>query len=249
MSRLLRITQQALLLPGLIATSMTAAAEDHTLYVQFNAGAAFAPSHSTNITSRGCLFSGASGITNCGFFNWESTQDYDPGFVGSVALGYRIADNFRLEGELIYQNNDNGKGESTLTSNFHGLPKKSGYSDFFIPGERERVAFLLNGYYDFKNSTPFTPYITAGMGGYHLRLKRQDVSTENDLDFAWQAGAGINYQLNDQISFDLKYRYFGGADAQFDTRFVGNNSNSSTVTSDYYDVGDHQILAGIRVGF
>jgi opacity protein-like surface antigen len=249
MSRLLRITQQALLLPGLIATCMTVSAEDHNLYVQFNAGAAFAPSHSTSATGRSCVLSGASGTINCGSFQWETTQDYDPGFVGSAALGYRIADNFRLEGELLYQNNENGQGESTITSNFYGRPKKSEPSAFFDSGERERIAYLLNGYYDFKNGTPFTPYITAGMGGYHLRLKSQDVSTENDLDFAWQAGAGINYQLNDQISFDLKYRYFGGADAQFDTRFIGNSPNSETVTSDYYDVGEHQILAGIRVGF
>ena len=108
-------------------------------------------------------------------------------------------------------------------------------------GGRERTAFLINGYYDFKNSTAFTPYITAGMGGYHLRLKQQFGSLENDLDFAWQTGAGVNYKFDDRISFDLKYRYFGGADAEL--------QSPSGFSSRLYEVGDHQVMAGIRVGF
>ncbi|MEQ1545372.1 outer membrane beta-barrel protein [Methyloglobulus sp.] len=225
----------ALMLAGLaIATS--ADAEEHKAYVQFNAGAAFAPSDSVDGSLTGCTFSGAS-PSYCFNLKTHFIQDYDPGFAGSLALGYQVADQFRLEGEVLYQSNDNGKEHFSLsiqpvTRHSHGpsLPSSAPSK-----GDRERMAFLLNGYYDFKNSTAFTPYITAGMGGYHLRVKRPYGNAENDLDFAWAAGAGVNYKLDDRISFDLKYRYFGGADADLKGRL--------------YEVGDHQVMAGIRVGF
>ncbi len=168
-------------------------------------------------------------------------EKYDPGFLGSIALGYKISDQFRIEGEGLFQSNDMDKAVWSYTSSFF-----SDGGSYALKGERERIAFLLNGYFDFKNSTPFTPYITAGLGGYHMRLKYQNQSYENDLDFAWQAGAGVNYALNDQISFDLKYRYFGGSDAEI--QLPGNTISNSTRTQ-LFEVGDHQVMAGVRVGF
>ncbi|MEQ1558020.1 MAG: outer membrane beta-barrel protein [Methyloglobulus sp.] len=233
------------MLAGLGAVA-SANATEHKAYVQFNAGAAFAPSDSVDGSITGCTFSGAS-PSYCFNLKTHFTRDYDPGFAGSLALGYQVADQFRLEGEVLYQSNDNGKEHFSLsiqpvTRHSHGSSSPSSAPS---KGDRERMAFLLNGYYDFKNSTAFTPYITAGMGGYHLRLKGERSSVDNDLDFAWQAGAGVNYKLDDRISFDLKYRYFGGTDAELQMPSPSGVFTSSRL----YDVGDHQIMAGVRVGF
>lgn len=212
-----------------ILVSATTIADEHKAYVQFNAGAAFSPSFTLNEQNNN--FFGSS--------SFSYKEDYDTGYTGSVAIGYRIADQFRLEAEGIYQSNARNKFNETfsfVSPNFSDSQSFSGD----LKGQRERSAFLLNGYYDFKNSTAFTPFITAGMGGYHIRLKTANGSSDNDLDFAWQAGAGVNYKLNDSISFDLKYRYFGGADAEI------KNQNGP---SDLYAVGDHQAIAGIRIGF
>lgn len=228
---------QSLILIGLLA-SATVGATEHKAYLQFNAGAAFTPS---DIESFG-PFNGCVATPNgfgCGSSLRETRKEsYDTGFTGSVAIGYRIADPLRIEIEGIYQSNNLNK----MSFDISGI--ESGVNPSFsipVKGDRERIAFLLNGYYDFKNSTAFTPYITAGMGGYHLKLKREFGSFENDLDFAWQAGAGVNYQLDDSISFDLKYRYFGGADAEL--------KSPLGFTGPLYGVGDHQVVAGIRVGF
>ncbi|NOU21685.1 MAG: porin family protein [Methyloglobulus sp.] len=238
MSSLLKLTRSALMLAGLGVVASVNATE-HKAYVQFNAGAAFAPSDSIDGSGTACIISGAT-TGHCVHFNSNFIEDYDPGFAGSVAIGYQIADQFRLEGEALYQSNDNDKvhfSYSGFLSGHNGsVPLK---------GERERTAFLLNGYYDFKNSTAFTPYITAGLGGYHLRLKGEHSSVENDLDFAWQAGAGVNYKLDDRISFDLKYRYFGGTDAELQIPSPSGVFTSSRL----YEVGDHQVMAGIRIGF
>ncbi len=77
-------------------------------------------------------------------------------------------------------------------------------------------------------------------------MKLDNRSIENELDFAWQAGAGVNYKFNDQIGFDLKYRYLGGADAELQ---VESPVLPSRPASLLYEVGDHQVLAGLRVSF
>jgi opacity protein-like surface antigen len=215
-------------------------ATDNKFYVQFNAGAAFAPSFSQiSGPFSGCVNS-VSGFGCGNSIKVKEKESYSPGIVGSVALGYRIADQFRIEGEALYQNNDMDKFAVSFSGIESGSDPSSSRS---LTGERERFGFLLNGYYDFINSTRFTPYITAGLGGYHLRNKYQNSSLENDIDFAWQAGAGVNYRLDDQISFDFKYRYLGGADAELTTQtYFGSFSQMR-------NVGDHQLLAGIRVGF
>ncbi|MBK8814887.1 MAG: porin family protein [Methylococcaceae bacterium] len=223
------------ILIGILATAQ-ALAEESKAYVQINAGAAFAQPFSESFEQCFSLF-------GCNAFSYK--EKTDTGFAASVALGYRLTDYFRLEGEGMYQSND--LNHFTATRTFGGTTSNFSGS---IKGERERTAFLLNAYYDFKNSTSFTPYLTAGAGGYHLRIKSSRFnprpSRENDLDFAWQVGAGVNYQLNDRISFDLKYRYFSGTNAE--VTIPASNPFSRDIT-ELYDVGDHQVMAGIRVGF
>ncbi|MCX7098522.1 MAG: outer membrane beta-barrel protein [Methylococcales bacterium] len=218
--------QSAWLIAGLLI-SASAIADEHKAYVQFNAGAAFATDYKRS-ESRCYSF---------GCDSYSSKEDYDPGYVASIALGYRIAEPFRVEFEGLYQGNDRNSYNETFTSGsyyYHNSGK--------LNGQRERMAFLVNGYYDFKNSSAFTPFLTGGLGGYHLSLKSNNVDLSNDLDFAWQVGAGVNYKLDDRISFDLKYRYFGGADTTL-------SPDSSTFSGVHYSVGDHQAVAGIRIGF
>lgn len=226
-----------------IFISSTGMANEHKAYIQFNAGVSFAPSFSQSHTISPC-FAFPSGF-DCSPINQKAKETYDTGFTGGIALGYRLAEQFRLEGEVLYESNDRDKYHFNATSN------NPVYNHSFtnnLVGERERFAFLLNAYYDFKNSTAFTPYLTAGLGGYHLRLKLERDSIENELDFAWQAGAGINYRLNENISFDIKYRYLGGADAELKLPTF-TNLPINRPASMLYNVGDHQLVAGIRVGF
>jgi opacity protein-like surface antigen len=224
---LLKPQTHAWMLAGLLV-SATAIATEHKAYIQFNAGAAFAKPFKFSESS--CSFFGG-----CDTYTYK--EDYDTGYVAGIAMGYRVADRIRLDVEGSYQGNNRNNFQASLASGgFHDTRSGS------LNGERERSAFLINGYYDFKNSTAFTPFLTGGVGGYHLHLKVNGQGVSNDLDFAWQVGAGLNYKLDDQISFDLKYRYFGGADANL-------TSQASNSISRLYEVGDHQAMAGIRIGF
>jgi opacity protein-like surface antigen len=231
MSSLLKF--HVLALTGLLV-SFTATATEYKAYVQFNAGATFAEPFSDGGQRCDKFF-------GCGAFSYK--EKTDTGYVAGAAIGYHFTDQFRLEGEAMFQSNDLNK--STLTANTENFGRFTQTGT--LKGERERTTFLINGYYDFKNTTVFTPYITGGVGGYHLRLNANQgrQSGENDLNFAWQLGAGLNYKLDDRISFDLKYRYLSGTEAEV----VIPGDFFLRDRTELHDVGDHQIVVGARVGF
>jgi len=232
----------SLVLTGILISS-SAIAEEHKAYVQFNAGAAFAQPFTEGFEQCFSPF-------GCNSFSRK--EKFDTGFMASLALGYHLTEKFRLEGEAMYQSNDL-KNFTTKQNSFGTTFTNSGS----LQGERERTTFLLNAYYDFKNSSAFTPYITGGVGGYHMRIKTGEfgrrASGENDLDFAWQVGAGLNYKLDDRISFDLRYRYFGGSAAEVviprGLGFVTSNGITFVDRTELHNVGDHQVMAGIRIAF
>ncbi|MFZ2726649.1 MAG: outer membrane beta-barrel protein [Methylococcaceae bacterium] len=218
-----------ILLSNLLICAMVHA-DENKAYVQFNAGAVFAPTYVQDYQE---TYSSSS-------YSSHYKESFDTGFAASIALGYRLADVFRVEGELLYQanNRDQAHSKSTYYSSYTGETDTYRHSEK-LKGTRDRSAFLINSYYDFKNRTAFTPYITGGVGVYYLRLNGIESGiVENNIDFAWQAGAGIHYKLNDRVGFDLKYRYFGGSDATLVNR-------GDTL----FEVGDHQVMAGIRIGF
>ena len=73
---------------GLGALCAVGYADDRNIYVQLNAGAAFVPSASD--TGGLPVFS-------------KIAFAYDPGYAAGLALGFHLAGQFRLEGELMYQ--------------------------------------------------------------------------------------------------------------------------------------------------
>lgn len=76
---------------------------------------------------------------------------------------------------------------------------------------------FLNAYWDFHNSTAFTPYVGAGLGMGFLKSKYEieipgvgsESTTNLNTVFAWNAGAGVSYAFTDNISADLTYRFVG----------------------------------------
>lgn len=71
-------------------------------------------------------------------------------------------------------------------------------------------AFMLNGYYDFKNDSDFTPYVSAGFGllgaKRHLEIPRGYVEESNNAA-AWSVGLGVNYKVMDNLEIGAGYRY------------------------------------------
>ena len=153
-------------------------------------------------------------------FHFESVR----GPVLGAAIGYGFSNNFRLEGEIAYQKNDLDKTNS-----------KDG--DIELYGNSSSTTLLLNGYYDFKNRSAFTPFIGGGIGIATVKVNNFGPGNIDDKDGApaYQATAGIGYALSRQITLELRYRYFWTSDLTFDDAKATYSSNN--------------ITAGIRVAF
>ena len=112
-----------------LLVSAAAAADDHKAYVQLNIGAVFAESYTDGRSFCDNFF-------GCSSFSYKERSD--PGYVAGGAIGYRLLEQFRLEGEAIYQSS--GLDKSILAANtqrFGGLQPngkvrwRAGTHDFF----------------------------------------------------------------------------------------------------------------------
>ncbi|MCI5144886.1 MAG: hypothetical protein D3923_05005, partial [Candidatus Electrothrix sp. AR3] len=98
---------------------------------------------------------------NVGFASVDDVDGSDPsgswintleqGSVLGAVMGYDVK-NIRLEGEVTYQQNDYDQVSDSM----------GGYKD--AAGDLTNLSFLFNGYYDFCNKSPFTPFFGAGIG-------------------------------------------------------------------------------------
>jgi opacity protein-like surface antigen len=188
--------------------------------------AATGPYMSVNV---GVAMPNDSDITDSELPGLTMDLESDQGLALGVAVGYSFPCNMRIEGEFAYQEND--------------LDKVSLYGiDADLTGDTSSSAFLVNGYYDFKNTSPFTPFISGGIGMAKVEINDlnspgsgdSDVS-DDDTVFAYQLGAGVAYTITEQVSLDVTYRYFGTSDAEFDTTEI--------------EYSSHNLYAGIRVSF
>lgn len=145
---------------------------------------------------------------------------YDTGWAIGAALGYNFG-NIRLEGEVAYQKADEDK------AGYVNSQQDSTY-------DKSARSFLINGYYDFTNSSAFTPYLSAGLGQAKIKWSGEGESLK-DTVFAYQVGAGVGYALNKNVTIDAKYRYFATSDPKFDVTEM--------------EFASHNLLLGVRVNF
>jgi outer membrane protein OmpA-like peptidoglycan-associated protein len=95
--------------------------------------------------------------------------------------------------------------------------KLGGGPNFATTGNRNAYAIMSNAIYDIPVGFVFSPHIGAGIGavvvhdGMGIRgLGNQ--SNSDDVVFGYQAIAGIRYNINPTLAFDVDYRYLATAD-------------------------------------
>ncbi len=137
----------------------------------------------------------------------------DAVYGGALAFGVHV-DNFRVELE--------GSMNSDAEADYPRVPMTTGSIQDKMSHKVQTMALLLNGYYDFKNGTALTPFITGGLGVGRIKSKLNvidpaatpssllvdfDSYSSNKTNFIWQLGAGVSYALDDKIDLDVGYRY------------------------------------------
>jgi outer membrane autotransporter protein len=108
---------------------------------------------------------------------------------------------------------------------------------------------FVNAYFDWRNSTAFTPYVNLGLGTSFLSAKGKivdlsDGETDNfgrktTTHTAWNIGLGSAWQLSDTISLDLGYRYAN----------LGNKARTKDDDAYIKNIETHQFILGAKFLF
>jgi OOP family OmpA-OmpF porin len=171
-----------------------------------------------------------SGRTN--FLNLPVRQSFDDGFNVGARAGYEWGP-WRFEEEFRYQQN----GQSRFNIAGFNAP---------VSGDRNAYAIMSNVIYDFTLGYPITPHIGAGIGAVGIReglnlRNGPTITSDTQWEFGYQGIAGIRYNINPALAFDVDYRYLATTDPTFRTRFGAVNYSSGYST--------HSVLASLSVRF
>ncbi|NUY39647.1 P44/Msp2 family outer membrane protein [Wolbachia endosymbiont of Litomosoides brasiliensis] len=137
----------------------------------------------------------------------KDTNDlYKPSFMaGGGAFGYKM-DDIRVDIEGLYSQ----LGKDTLSR----APTPD------IVDDLTAISGLVNVYYDIAiEDMPIIPYISVGLGAAYVSnpAKAQVVADQKrGFGFAYQAKAGVSYNVTPEIKLFAGARYFGSYGASFD---------------------------------
>jgi OmpA-OmpF porin, OOP family len=173
---------------------------------------------------------------------------FDDGFNAGGRVGYEWGP-WRLEEEFRYTKNDATSELST--------PAAAAFRN--ASGARYTYALMTNAIYDFNIGMPFTPHIGAGIGAVIQHDSWNALppplvpsglcANSTDVTFGYQAIAGIRYNLNSYMVFDLDYRYLATTDPVF--KFGGGAAQEAGFIGESYRSGyaTHSLLASLTVKF
>ncbi|MEQ5128002.1 OmpW family outer membrane protein [Providencia alcalifaciens] len=183
----------------------------------------------------------------------------DSVFGGNIAVGYDFSKTttLPLRTELEF-----GMREKASTS--HNLESSNDPGVFSssddVKTDITLNTVMLNTYYDFKNDTKFTPYVSVGLGMASINHKmRYDYNehivsmnqfthekftkSKTTTNFAWSVGLGSQYRVNNHVSLDMGYRFLdaGKSEASY---YADSQENTSKVK-----VRSHDIMFGVTYRF
>ena len=118
-------------------------------------------------------------------------------------------------------------------------------------------SLLLNAYYDFHTCTKWTPYIGAGLGVAMLKITTNEIYSDGHIkksvkshNLAWQLGAGVAYDLTQNIALDAGYRYIDGGAAVVEKRIESASYYAHTESrKTKFNTAAHEIYFGARYTF
>jgi opacity protein-like surface antigen len=150
--------------------------------------------------------------------NREGEMDIDPGLTMSFGLTYHATPWLRIGPEFVMNMNtvdDIGDLDPHQTTTLFQMP------------------MMLNAIFEPTLDSPFRPFIGAGAGGSLSVLNSSiyyrdywyyyeyDAGSDTDFVFAWQAFAGLRWQMNERFALGLQYRYVWTDQQEWDFTRIG----------------------------
>ncbi len=154
------------------------------------------------------------------------------GLVGNVGAGMAFANGLRSDAEFYF---DDG-----IDSKIKNRAVGGNNSKFKV----KTMGLFVNGYFDIKNSSAFTPYVMAGLGWAHNNTSFKSngvnlIKNKKTNSLAYQAGVGVSYAVSKNVALDVGYRYI---DKNIKIREIATNKSHRVQ-------GIHAGLVGVRVSF
>jgi opacity protein-like surface antigen len=170
--------------------------------------------------------------------------DGDSGFIVGGAVGMslkQLMGGLRAEVEVAYREN---QIDGSWTSNTTAPPGTGGTLDI----DHSTFSVLANLWYDVDVGS-ISPYIGGGLGwadteieGTYLGAAGGPFSFSNS-GFAWQVGAGINFDVSPNIKLGVGYRYFEGPEVTVGSVNLPLNSATGDVDSE-----NHSAIVSLTFG-
>ena len=160
----------------------------------------------------------------------NGNAELNTGWKGIGSLGYKFSNSIRSELELGYGRNE--------------IDKIRGVS---ADGDFNHASVMANAFYDFDKLLPWsavTPFVGLGLGGAWVKAMNATIpgfrTDDVDTGFAYQLMAGVNFDITNQLSANVGYRWFHVPDLKF------TSDTGQTVNADY---GAHMFMVGLRWSF
>lgn len=182
---------------------------------------------------------------------------------GALAIGYDFSKRFDAPVRVEVEYSAFGDTKASKSFADPDETDADGIYHFSIKQKMNIQALFANIYYDFRNSTSFTPYVGGGIGMGFISSKSSWYSPEEDpgegsfssskkhqTNFAWNIGLGCAYEFNDTVAVDLGYRYAQFGKVKSGTSIIQDGVNPDTyLYSKVKNLDMHQLMLGVRFTF
>ncbi|WP_171249034.1 outer membrane protein [Acinetobacter brisouii] len=183
---------------------------------------------------------------------------------GSVAFGWNLEPSLnvpvRTKLELSAQQDHqfDSKTAPYITYN-DGFVSYNEYLKDSVKLQQQSV--MWNTYFDWKNTTKFTPYFAVGVGATRIHTKgtlsdnsvsgtfSEDfaATSKTDFNFIWSVGIGTSYAITPNLAADLSYKYIDSGKLKLN--YSSSNGFYTGTQESSYNLRAHNLALGLRYSF
>lgn len=189
-------------------------------------------------------------------FTFLDKGSFDSGPLFGAGLGYRFNEWFRMDLTGEY------RGKVDFTALDHAMWVGEGGPVEWTNDHRAKKSewlFLVNAYLDLGTWKGLTPYVGAGLGASRNTISSyRDTnvslggvwhgSSNSKWNLAWALHAGLGFEVTDQLTLDLAYRYVDLGDAR--TGPIHHVWDDQVLTPVHFDrLTSHDVMLGMRWSF
>lgn len=197
--------------------------------------------------------------------NWRNR--FKDGFDANLAAGYRFNPHWRADIEFVYQNIERAsygsygwQEQNSITGNIYAQDYNNPIST--VHRRAHIYSFLTNAAFDLPNHSPWTPFVSGGIGVAWLSSGRAQTTNLLTVDdpvtplietahahqtspalygtaFAWQFKLGVSHPFYNNSDLILQYRVFATSHFQATKSVITSNPETDIARSFY--IGQHDI--------